>query len=172
MIQTYVEHIERTKMQQAGSNSQSEGPGCGRTWVLSCVDVCIWAFMFVGIHDINFSYCLVADVLCFILNMSSFFDVLTCSSCWHWRLLSAMMGDWYLRVRGVYKETQHPLWPSWEIWKTKRSFGSFDILQCSAEDAEDGNEVRHEERDIWCSFCSWTTDLSPPATRSLLPQHV
>ncbi|XP_068192024.1 C-Jun-amino-terminal kinase-interacting protein 3 isoform X14 [Antennarius striatus] len=31
MIQTYVEHIERTKMQQAGSNSQSEGPGCGRT---------------------------------------------------------------------------------------------------------------------------------------------
>ncbi|KAM6966971.1 C-Jun-amino-terminal kinase-interacting protein 3 isoform 8-T8 [Tautogolabrus adspersus] len=31
MIQTYVEHIERTKMQQAGSNSQSDGPGCGRT---------------------------------------------------------------------------------------------------------------------------------------------
>ncbi|XP_017161657.1 C-Jun-amino-terminal kinase-interacting protein 3 isoform X15 [Poecilia reticulata] len=31
MIQTYVEHIERTKLQQAGSNSQSEGPGCGRT---------------------------------------------------------------------------------------------------------------------------------------------
>ncbi|KAM4634303.1 C-Jun-amino-terminal kinase-interacting protein 3 [Polymixia lowei] len=31
MIQTYVEHIERSKMQQAGSNSQSEGPGCGRT---------------------------------------------------------------------------------------------------------------------------------------------
>uniref|UniRef100_A0A8C4ILM4 C-Jun-amino-terminal kinase-interacting protein 3 n=1 Tax=Dicentrarchus labrax TaxID=13489 RepID=A0A8C4ILM4_DICLA len=30
MIQTYVEHIERSKMQQAGSNSQSE-PGCGRT---------------------------------------------------------------------------------------------------------------------------------------------
>uniref|UniRef100_A0A672GVE1 C-Jun-amino-terminal kinase-interacting protein 3 n=1 Tax=Salarias fasciatus TaxID=181472 RepID=A0A672GVE1_SALFA len=29
MIQTYVEHIERSKMQQAGS--QSEGPGCGRT---------------------------------------------------------------------------------------------------------------------------------------------
>uniref|UniRef100_A0A3Q3GH73 Mitogen-activated protein kinase 8 interacting protein 3 n=1 Tax=Labrus bergylta TaxID=56723 RepID=A0A3Q3GH73_9LABR len=27
MIQTYVEHIERTKMQQAGSNSQSDGPG-------------------------------------------------------------------------------------------------------------------------------------------------
>ncbi|KAG7243696.1 hypothetical protein INR49_011253 [Caranx melampygus] len=26
MIQTYVEHIERSKMQQAGSNSQSEGP--------------------------------------------------------------------------------------------------------------------------------------------------
>ncbi|XP_076608986.1 C-Jun-amino-terminal kinase-interacting protein 3 isoform X16 [Chaetodon auriga] len=33
MIQTYVEHIERSKMQQAGSNSQSEGPGCGRTKV-------------------------------------------------------------------------------------------------------------------------------------------
>ncbi|XP_034068834.1 C-Jun-amino-terminal kinase-interacting protein 3 isoform X6 [Gymnodraco acuticeps] len=36
MIQTYVEHIERSKMQQAGSNSQSEGTGCGRiqrhTW--------------------------------------------------------------------------------------------------------------------------------------------
>ncbi|KAM9393001.1 C-Jun-amino-terminal kinase-interacting protein 3 [Pholidichthys leucotaenia] len=31
MIQTYVEHIERSKIQQAGSNSQSEGPGCGRT---------------------------------------------------------------------------------------------------------------------------------------------
>nr|XP_046271203.1 C-Jun-amino-terminal kinase-interacting protein 3 isoform X13 [Scatophagus argus] len=31
MIQTYVEHIERSKMQQAGSNSQSEGPGSGRT---------------------------------------------------------------------------------------------------------------------------------------------
>ncbi|XP_045931015.1 C-Jun-amino-terminal kinase-interacting protein 3 isoform X8 [Micropterus dolomieu] len=31
MIQTYVEHIERSKMQQAGSNSQSDGPGCGRT---------------------------------------------------------------------------------------------------------------------------------------------
>lgn len=29
MIQTYVEHIERSKMQQAGS--QSEAPGCGRT---------------------------------------------------------------------------------------------------------------------------------------------
>ncbi|KAM9745022.1 C-Jun-amino-terminal kinase-interacting protein 3 isoform 2-T2 [Menidia menidia] len=29
MIQTYVEHIERSKMQQAGS--QSDGPGCGRT---------------------------------------------------------------------------------------------------------------------------------------------
>ncbi|XP_069381398.1 C-Jun-amino-terminal kinase-interacting protein 3 isoform X4 [Paralichthys olivaceus] len=31
MIQTYVEHIERSKMQQAGTNSQSEAPGCGRT---------------------------------------------------------------------------------------------------------------------------------------------
>ncbi|XP_041673126.1 C-Jun-amino-terminal kinase-interacting protein 3 isoform X8 [Cheilinus undulatus] len=31
MIQTYVEHIERSKMQQAGSNSQPDGPGCGRT---------------------------------------------------------------------------------------------------------------------------------------------
>ncbi|KAM8845017.1 C-Jun-amino-terminal kinase-interacting protein 3 isoform 19-T19 [Spinachia spinachia] len=31
MIQTYVEHIERSKMQQAGGNSQSETPGCGRT---------------------------------------------------------------------------------------------------------------------------------------------
>ncbi|XP_071060174.1 C-Jun-amino-terminal kinase-interacting protein 3 isoform X12 [Pseudochaenichthys georgianus] len=31
MIQTYVEHIERSKMQQVGSNSQSEGTGCGRT---------------------------------------------------------------------------------------------------------------------------------------------
>ncbi|XP_035470475.1 C-Jun-amino-terminal kinase-interacting protein 3 isoform X11 [Scophthalmus maximus] len=31
MIQTYVEHIERSKMQQAGTNSQSEGTGCGRT---------------------------------------------------------------------------------------------------------------------------------------------
>ncbi|XP_056143468.1 C-Jun-amino-terminal kinase-interacting protein 3 [Lampris incognitus] len=31
MIQTYVEYIERSKMQQAGSNNQSEGPGCGRT---------------------------------------------------------------------------------------------------------------------------------------------
>nr|XP_020453491.1 C-Jun-amino-terminal kinase-interacting protein 3-like [Monopterus albus] len=31
MIQTYVEHIERSKLQQAGSNSQSEGSGCGRT---------------------------------------------------------------------------------------------------------------------------------------------
>ncbi|XP_075993094.1 C-Jun-amino-terminal kinase-interacting protein 3 isoform X2 [Genypterus blacodes] len=31
MIQTYVEHIERSKMQQAGSNSQSEGQGGGRT---------------------------------------------------------------------------------------------------------------------------------------------
>uniref|UniRef100_A0A3P9H237 C-Jun-amino-terminal kinase-interacting protein 3 n=1 Tax=Oryzias latipes TaxID=8090 RepID=A0A3P9H237_ORYLA len=31
MIQTYVEHIERSKLQQAGSNSQSEGTGCGRT---------------------------------------------------------------------------------------------------------------------------------------------
>ncbi|XP_062264750.1 C-Jun-amino-terminal kinase-interacting protein 3 isoform X8 [Platichthys flesus] len=31
MIQTYVEHIERSKMQQAGTNSQSDGPGCGRT---------------------------------------------------------------------------------------------------------------------------------------------
>ncbi|XP_058508936.1 C-Jun-amino-terminal kinase-interacting protein 3 isoform X14 [Solea solea] len=31
MIQTYVEHIERSKMQQVGTNSQSEGPGCGRT---------------------------------------------------------------------------------------------------------------------------------------------
>uniref|UniRef100_A0A3Q3WGN7 C-Jun-amino-terminal kinase-interacting protein 3 n=1 Tax=Mola mola TaxID=94237 RepID=A0A3Q3WGN7_MOLML len=31
MIQTYVEHIERTKLQQTGSNSQSEAPGCGRT---------------------------------------------------------------------------------------------------------------------------------------------
>ncbi|XP_028267610.1 C-Jun-amino-terminal kinase-interacting protein 3 isoform X19 [Parambassis ranga] len=31
MIQTYVEHIERSKMQQVGSNSQSDGPGCGRT---------------------------------------------------------------------------------------------------------------------------------------------
>uniref|UniRef100_A0A8C7UZA9 C-Jun-amino-terminal kinase-interacting protein 3 n=1 Tax=Oncorhynchus mykiss TaxID=8022 RepID=A0A8C7UZA9_ONCMY len=33
MIQTYVEHIERSKMQQAGNNSQSEGPGSGRTKV-------------------------------------------------------------------------------------------------------------------------------------------
>ncbi|XP_035255161.1 C-Jun-amino-terminal kinase-interacting protein 3-like isoform X5 [Anguilla anguilla] len=31
MIQTYMEHIERSKMQQAGSNSQSEATGCGRT---------------------------------------------------------------------------------------------------------------------------------------------
>ncbi|XP_023204492.1 C-Jun-amino-terminal kinase-interacting protein 3 isoform X8 [Xiphophorus maculatus] len=31
MIQTYVEHIERSKLQQPGGNSQSEGPGCGRT---------------------------------------------------------------------------------------------------------------------------------------------
>ncbi|KAL0993715.1 hypothetical protein UPYG_G00112310 [Umbra pygmaea] len=31
MIQTYVEHFERAKMQQAGSNSQLEGPGSGRT---------------------------------------------------------------------------------------------------------------------------------------------
>ncbi|KAG7505738.1 hypothetical protein JOB18_038849 [Solea senegalensis] len=31
MIQMYVEHIERSKMQQVGTNSQSEGPGCGRT---------------------------------------------------------------------------------------------------------------------------------------------
>uniref|UniRef100_A0A8C7HVU6 C-Jun-amino-terminal kinase-interacting protein 3 n=1 Tax=Oncorhynchus kisutch TaxID=8019 RepID=A0A8C7HVU6_ONCKI len=31
MIQTYVEHIERSKMQQAGNNSQPEGPGSGRT---------------------------------------------------------------------------------------------------------------------------------------------
>ncbi|KAG7492076.1 hypothetical protein MATL_G00010590 [Megalops atlanticus] len=31
MIQTYVEHIERSKMQQVGSNSQSEGISCGRT---------------------------------------------------------------------------------------------------------------------------------------------
>ncbi|KAI9526419.1 C-Jun-amino-terminal kinase-interacting protein 3 [Dissostichus eleginoides] len=31
MIQTYVEHIERSKMQQVGSNSQSEVTGCGRT---------------------------------------------------------------------------------------------------------------------------------------------
>ncbi|XP_036408970.1 C-Jun-amino-terminal kinase-interacting protein 3 isoform X3 [Megalops cyprinoides] len=30
MIQTYMEHIERSKMQQAGSNTQSETPGCGR----------------------------------------------------------------------------------------------------------------------------------------------
>uniref|UniRef100_A0A6Q2XM06 C-Jun-amino-terminal kinase-interacting protein 3 n=1 Tax=Esox lucius TaxID=8010 RepID=A0A6Q2XM06_ESOLU len=27
MIQTYMEHLERSKMQQAGSNTQSEGPG-------------------------------------------------------------------------------------------------------------------------------------------------
>uniref|UniRef100_A0AAZ3RZU2 C-Jun-amino-terminal kinase-interacting protein 3 n=1 Tax=Oncorhynchus tshawytscha TaxID=74940 RepID=A0AAZ3RZU2_ONCTS len=33
MIQTYVEHIERSKMQQAGNNSQPEGPGSGRTKV-------------------------------------------------------------------------------------------------------------------------------------------
>ncbi|KAK6311309.1 hypothetical protein J4Q44_G00169730 [Coregonus suidteri] len=33
MIQTYVEHIERSKMQQAGNNSQLEGPGSGRTKV-------------------------------------------------------------------------------------------------------------------------------------------
>ncbi|XP_053706923.1 C-Jun-amino-terminal kinase-interacting protein 3 isoform X2 [Synchiropus splendidus] len=31
MIQTYVEHIERSKLQQTGSNSESGGPGCGRT---------------------------------------------------------------------------------------------------------------------------------------------
>ncbi|XP_066545091.1 C-Jun-amino-terminal kinase-interacting protein 3 isoform X3 [Amia ocellicauda] len=31
MIQTYVEHIERSKMQQVGTNSQSEGTGSGRT---------------------------------------------------------------------------------------------------------------------------------------------
>ncbi|KAJ8250974.1 hypothetical protein GJAV_G00215750 [Gymnothorax javanicus] len=31
MIQTYMEHIERSKIQQAGSNSQSEATGCGRT---------------------------------------------------------------------------------------------------------------------------------------------
>ncbi|XP_034151129.1 C-Jun-amino-terminal kinase-interacting protein 3 isoform X5 [Esox lucius] len=31
MIQTYMEHLERSKMQQAGSNTQSEGPGSGRT---------------------------------------------------------------------------------------------------------------------------------------------
>ncbi|KAJ8399871.1 hypothetical protein AAFF_G00406010 [Aldrovandia affinis] len=31
MIQTYVEHIERSKMQQVGSNNQSDGTGCGRT---------------------------------------------------------------------------------------------------------------------------------------------
>ncbi|KAM7386617.1 hypothetical protein PAMA_009295 [Pampus argenteus] len=31
MIQTYVEHIERSKLQQTGSNSQSDVPGCGRT---------------------------------------------------------------------------------------------------------------------------------------------
>ncbi|PWA33198.1 hypothetical protein CCH79_00013585 [Gambusia affinis] len=31
MIQTYVEHIERSKLQQAGSNSQSEGPGFNAT---------------------------------------------------------------------------------------------------------------------------------------------
>ncbi|XP_062340833.1 C-Jun-amino-terminal kinase-interacting protein 3 isoform X5 [Osmerus eperlanus] len=31
MIQTYVEHIERSKMQQAGSNSQPEGPGSAKT---------------------------------------------------------------------------------------------------------------------------------------------
>uniref|UniRef100_A0AAQ5Y319 Mitogen-activated protein kinase 8 interacting protein 3 n=1 Tax=Amphiprion ocellaris TaxID=80972 RepID=A0AAQ5Y319_AMPOC len=35
MIQTYVEHIERSKMQQAGSNSQSEGPGSERPPSLS-----------------------------------------------------------------------------------------------------------------------------------------
>ncbi|KAJ8347210.1 hypothetical protein SKAU_G00286110 [Synaphobranchus kaupii] len=31
MIQTYMEYIERSKMQQAGGNSQSEATGCGRT---------------------------------------------------------------------------------------------------------------------------------------------
>ncbi|KAM7372205.1 hypothetical protein PAMP_009390 [Pampus punctatissimus] len=31
MIQTYVGHIERSKLQQTGSNSQSDVPGCGRT---------------------------------------------------------------------------------------------------------------------------------------------
>uniref|UniRef100_A0A3Q1GLX1 C-Jun-amino-terminal kinase-interacting protein 3 n=1 Tax=Acanthochromis polyacanthus TaxID=80966 RepID=A0A3Q1GLX1_9TELE len=35
MIQTYVEHIERSKMQQAGSNSQSEAPGSERPPSLS-----------------------------------------------------------------------------------------------------------------------------------------
>ncbi|KAJ3601381.1 hypothetical protein NHX12_032350 [Muraenolepis orangiensis] len=42
MIQTYVENIERTKMQQAGSHSQPEGPGSGRihrnTWTKSKAD--------------------------------------------------------------------------------------------------------------------------------------
>ncbi|CAL8275115.1 unnamed protein product [Lota lota] len=42
MIQTYVENIERTKMQQAGSHAQSEGPGSGRihqqTWKKSKAD--------------------------------------------------------------------------------------------------------------------------------------
>ncbi|XP_061079939.1 C-Jun-amino-terminal kinase-interacting protein 3-like [Conger conger] len=31
MIQTYMEHIERSKIQQAGSNSQPEATGCGRS---------------------------------------------------------------------------------------------------------------------------------------------
>jgi hypothetical protein len=30
MIQTYVENIERTKMQQVGGHGQPEGPGSGR----------------------------------------------------------------------------------------------------------------------------------------------
>ena len=75
MIQTYVEHIERSKMQQAGSNSQPEGPGCGRTWVVVCVCVCVCvcrgqAFIFnPNIHPIHR---LVADVWCFVLNVLGF----------------------------------------------------------------------------------------------------
>ncbi|KAJ1067391.1 hypothetical protein K5549_010509 [Capra hircus] len=33
MIQTYVEHIERSKMQQVGGNSQTEGSLPGRSWL-------------------------------------------------------------------------------------------------------------------------------------------
>lgn len=73
MIQTYVEHIERSKMQQAGSNSQPEGPGCGRTWVVVCVCVLVCrgrAFIFnPNIHPIHR---LVADVLCFVLSVLGF----------------------------------------------------------------------------------------------------
>lgn len=138
MIQTYVEHIERTKMQQAGSNSQSEGPGCGRTWVVFCVCWCVKVAHIsscINLWIVTFTHRLVADVLCCVLSVLGFSCVnmlfvlvlaFVCQEPW-W---TAGTSHWE-RGEEMYTETWQPLWVLWEIIR-KNKVWSILPVQCSA----------------------------------------